>query len=159
MKHQAKRKAAAVTVPGARPLVSSITSPGLSAYERRINLTMSDRERLAYITADTKAVALFQRFQEHIETEPDEDDVFDDQVRYYPTAETETIGRLEANWKTMAWCLARLADAIRAAKPLKNAQMKQLADELDGLLTRMPLHGSEEAAFKVRIDRICGLRK
>ena len=109
-----------------------------------MNLTVNDRERLAYINGDAHTLALI----DNIELERDDAPI-----------ESDAIKAHEEGWETNAWCLARVADALRAAAPLKKPQMRLLAQELQGLADRLPTKGAEELAFTARIDHVCGLQE
>ena len=109
-----------------------------------MNLTVNDRERLAYINGDAQTLALIDK----IELERDDAPI-----------ESNALKVHEDGWETNSWCLGRVVDALRAAAPLKKSQMRLLAQELQALADRLPNKGAEEVAFRARIDRICGLQE
>ena len=109
-----------------------------------MNLTVNDRERLAYINGDAQTLAMLDQ----IELERDDAPVDRDELRAH-----------QDGWETNAWCLARVVDALRVAAPLKKSQMRKLAIELQGLADCLPNKGHEEMAFRSRIDRICCLQE
>lgn len=109
-----------------------------------MSLTSNDRERIAFINGDSQTLALIDT----IELERDDSPLESDALKVH-----------EQGWETNAWCLARVVDALIAAAPLKKAQMRLLAVELQGLVDRLPNKGAEELAFRARIDRICGLQE
>jgi len=109
-----------------------------------MSLTVNDRERLAYINRDAQTLAMLDQ----IELERDDVPIESDAVKVH-----------EEGWETNAWCLARVVDALNVAKPLKRSQMRLLAVELLGLVERLPNKGSEELAFRARVDRIVGLQE
>ena len=106
-------------------------------------LTVSDRERHAYVNGDLQTLALLKQ----IELERDDVPVQSDAVKVH-----------EEGWETNAWCLDRVVDALRAGGPMDKAQMPLLAAELEGLVSRLPKKGIEELDFKARVFRIFGLR-
>lgn len=109
-----------------------------------MSLTVNDLERLAYINGDAQTLSLIDKI------ELERDDV--------PT-ESDAVKVHEEGWETNAWCLARVVDGLNVAKPLKKSQMRLLAVELLGLIERLPSKGSEELAFRARVDRILGLQE
>jgi hypothetical protein len=69
-----------------------------------MNLTVNDRERLAYITGDAETLSLIDQ----IELERDDAPIESDALKVH-----------DDGWETNAWCLARVVDALRTAAPLK----------------------------------------
>ena len=106
-------------------------------------LTVSDRERHAYVNGDLQTLALL----EQIELERDDSPVQSDAVKVH-----------EDGWETNAWCLDRVVEGLQAAGPMDKAQMLLLAAELEGLVCRLPKKGSEELDFKARVFSIFGLK-
>lgn len=110
-------------------------------------LTTAERERIAYISGDQQTSALLDLIDE-----------FESERKAEDLADTfEGRGQELQDNELVAWCLGRLADALRAAKPLKKSQMVLLASALEAFAERQPERGSDELAFKACIDRICGL--
>ena len=107
-----------------------------------MTLTVSDRERHAYVNGDLQTLALLDQI------ELERDDVPD---------QSAAVKVHEDGWETNAWCLDRVIEALRTGEPLDQAQMRLLADELKGLVCRLPKKGVEELQFKARVLRICGL--
>lgn len=110
-------------------------------------LTTAERERRAYIGGDQQTSALLDLIDE-----------FESELKAEDLADTfEGRGQELQDHEPVAWCLGRLADALRAARPLKKGQMVLLASALESFVERLPERGGDELAFKATIDRICGL--
>ena len=107
-----------------------------------MTLTVSDRERHAYVNGDLHTLALIDQFELEDERVPDQSDA----VKVH-----------EDGWKPNGWCLDRIAEALRTASPLNKEQMRLLAVELEGLVCRLPRKGREELDFKARVFQACGL--
>ena len=107
-------------------------------------LTVSDRERYAYVNGDIQTLALIDQIELEEAGVPDQSDA----VRVH-----------EDGWETNAWCLDRVVEALQAAGNLDKAQLQMLAVELEGLVCRLPRKGREELDFKARVFRACGLHR
>lgn len=110
-------------------------------------LTTAERERIAYINGDKQTTALLDLIDE-----------FESERKAEDLADTfEGRGQELQDQEAVGWCLGRVADALRAARPLKKSQMVLLASALESFAEQLPKRGSGELAFKACIDRICGL--
>lgn len=132
-----------------------------SDFGHHTNLTPADRERIAYVTGDTKTLAVFDWLEldtvEALEQEVKRREAIDDRTDSDTLiSQSQQIQAFEESWETLTKCITHVTQSLRTGKSLSQRRMRELAGAFDGLLARVPTGEQEEHDFSSHIDRICG---
>lgn len=104
---------------------------------------INEIERRAYRAGDTQTLALLDLMEQ---TAEECEEATAEALADLERARSEALQRIEG-----------LAIALRAARPLKKAQMLALADVLDSLATDPPEGERAGMEFDAQVRRACGL--